>query len=195
MPSFTQNIYGKYPLIVYVYIAYANYFDIKYKLKSKIRGLRLKYFLPVLLEVSIFIRGISNYYNITTNKYFILYLNHFIDKCFWRCLVSKYRYNGLYRTSWVYKNFFNKSTLSFSSRVVLIARKNLFFISKIKSDFSFVLVNQVTHIQPLYKLILPILLRKKPYYIASFEYAKEQTHIYNIRLNYNKYDLNKILFK
>jgi hypothetical protein len=45
-------------------------------------GLHQKDFLPILLEVSIFVRGISNYYNITTNKYSILYLNHFIDRCF-----------------------------------------------------------------------------------------------------------------
>lgn len=195
LPYFTQNISSKYPLIVYVYITYANYFDIKYQLKRKIKGLHHKYFLPILLEVSIFIRGISNYYNITTNKYFILYLNYFIDKCFWRFLVSKYRYNGLYRTSWVYKNFFNKSTLSSSSKLVHRALKSLFLILKKKSDVSFVFVNQLTYTQPLYKFILPLLIRKKPYYLAFFEYTKEKTHIYNIRLNYNQYDLNNILFK
>jgi hypothetical protein len=68
-------------------------------------------------------------------------------------------------------------------------------ILKKKSDFSFVFGNQVTYIQPLYKLILPLLIRKKPYYLAYFEYTKEKTHVSNIRLNYNKYNLNKILFK
>lgn len=52
------------------------------------------------------LRGIADYYGFAAMSHRLDYLQHFVDKVFWRTLVEKFRYKGIRRSGWVARTFF-----------------------------------------------------------------------------------------
>lgn len=79
---------------------------LKSEIKKKIKLIKHCHVSLVLLEVNSILRGVFNFYSFANNTIRLNYLTHFVDRCFWRALVEKFRYNGVRRPRWVAKKFF-----------------------------------------------------------------------------------------
>lgn len=149
-----------------LYIADYNYKNIKIKIKNLIRSIKHKPMLPVLQEVNSILRGIASYFSFACNSKRLDYLSHFIDRCFWRILVEKFRYRGIRRSRWVAKTFFinSDSPIGFKWHLFCPTNKQATFkkrgINKIWS------VNVATYykILPISKMALPKELQQMSYY-------------------------------
>lgn len=88
------------------YVSDATFRNMKKNLKETIKQVKHEQVLPVLNQVNAKMRGYAGYYKFGDNAKRMSYLRHYVDRCFWRALVEKYRYKGLRRPRWVATKFF-----------------------------------------------------------------------------------------
>ena len=79
---------------------------IKSKIKKKIKLIKHGRVSFLLLEINSILRGVFHFYSFANNTIRLDYLAHFVDRCFWRALVEKFRHNGVRRSRWVARKFF-----------------------------------------------------------------------------------------
>lgn len=92
--------------VLFNYISDSNFKKIKRNLKHEISRLRNDSLIVVLNRVNSILRSVAGYYSFADNFNRLNYLKHFVDRCFWRYLVKKFRYRGIRRTRWVATSFF-----------------------------------------------------------------------------------------
>lgn len=149
-----------------LYISDYNYKNIKIKIKNLIRTIKHKPLLPVLKEVNSILRGIASYFAFACNSKRLDYLSHYIDRCFWRVLVEKFRYRGIRRTRWVAKTFFINSDSPLGKKWHLFCLTNKQASFKKRGIHKIWCVNIATYyrILPITKMGLPKELQQLGYY-------------------------------
>lgn len=166
-----------------LYISDSNYKNIKIKIKNLIRSIKHKPMLPILQEVNSILRGIAGYYAFACNSKRLDYLNNYVDRCFWRVLVEKFRFRGIRRSRWVAKTFFinNDSPIGHKWHLFCPTNKQASFKRRGINKIWSVNVAVYYKILPISKMALPKALQKISYY-------QDNTGMFNE----NKYKSQKI---
>jgi hypothetical protein len=92
--------------ILFNYISNDNYAAIKDEIKETIDKLQRNNVLSILTTVNMFLLKVASYYSFANNVHRLDYLAHFVDRCFWKVLLDKYKIKGLRRPLWVARQFF-----------------------------------------------------------------------------------------
>lgn len=103
---FLRGVNKKYTSVLLLYITNSNFTSIKKRLKKEIKKLKHEHLFPLLQKVNSMLRGIAGYYGFAAMGHRLDYLQHFVDRVFWRTLVEKFRYKGIRRSGWVARTFF-----------------------------------------------------------------------------------------
>jgi hypothetical protein len=164
----------KLNLVLLLYITNDNFKKIKRYIKNEVRNLKHSHILPVLKKVNSILRGIAAYYSFGLNTHRLDYLNHYVDRLFWRALVDKFRYKGIRRSKWVAHQFFickDKDSpygLKWHLHAPLVKEGAWTYKRNVKSVWC-VHVLKLYNILPITKMMLSKKLRNQNYYMVKEE--------------------------
>lgn len=181
-----------------LYISNYNYKNIKVKIKKLIKSIKHKPLLPVLKEVNTILRGIASYFSFACNSKRLDYLAHFIDRCFWRVLVEKFRFRGIRRTRWVAKTFFinNDSPLKKKWHLYCPTNKQPAFKKRGIYKIWSVCIATYYRMLPITKMALPKELQQLNYYLDDLgRFNHYKFTIQKLRHNFENKSLTQNLFE
>lgn len=184
---FIKWVSKKYRSVLLLYITNFNFTSIKKKLKKEIKKLKRKHLFSVLQKVNSALRGITGYYGFSTMGYRLDYLQHFVDRAFWRILVEKFRYKGIRRSGWVARTFFVTSIsplglkwhLHFtipSTNTFKKRNMNVLWCKNISTFF---------RLQPMSLNLLSKKLRANSFYLYKKNLTRTNFEFRSFRTNYN----------
>lgn len=184
---FIKWVSKKYRSVLLLYITNFNFTSIKKKLKKEIKKLKRKHLFSVLQKVNSTLRGITGYYGFSTMGYRLDYLQHFVDRAFWRILVEKFRYKGIRRSGWVARTFFVTSIsplglkwhLHFtipSTNTFKKRNMNVLWCKNISTFF---------RLQPMSLNLLSKKLRANSFYLYKKNLTRTNFEFRSFRTNYN----------
>lgn len=183
---------------ILLYITDRNYKSIKNRLKKTIKYLKKSNLLTVLKQVNSILRGVAEYYNFANNSHRLDYLAHFVDRCFWRVLVEKYRFKGIRRTKWVAKTFFITSVSPIKRTWHLHAYRDTNSMYRRQNAYLWLTYPlSCFRMQPIKIMSFPRLLKNKTWYEIKDEIAKHKIKILKLRehFQYEKSNLRLFLYK
>jgi len=184
---FTRGVNKKYQTVLLLYITNTNFTSIKKKLKEEIKKLKHGNLFPVLRKVNYMLRGISGYYGFATVGHRFDYLQHFVDRVFWRTLVEKFRYKGIRRSGWVARTFFVTTISPLGLKWHLHSPISDANSLKKRNVHALWCVNVSTffRLQPMSINILPKKLKTNSFYLFRKEFNSHNLRIQERRTNYN----------
>jgi len=184
--------------ILILYLSNSNYKSIKINLKNIIGLLKHHALLPVLRKVNSILQGIARYFSFANNTKRLNYLCHFVDRCFWRVLVEKFRCNGIRRPRWVSKAFFINTDSPLSKKWHLFCSTINQNSTKKQGILKIWCVDVANYyrILPISKVLLPKILQNCDYYLDNqWKFEKYDFKIQKLRFNFTNKSLVMKLFK
>jgi Group II intron, maturase-specific domain/HNH endonuclease len=182
-----RGVNTKYPSILLLYITNSNFTSIKKRLKKEIRKLKYKHPFPVLQKVNSMLKGIAGYYGFAAMGHRLNYLQHFVDRIFWRTLVEKFKYRGTRRSGWVARTFFVTTISPLGLKWHL--HFSIPYTNSLKkrnaSILWCVIVSTFFRLQPMSINLLSKKLKANSFYMYKKEFSSHKLWIQGRRANYN----------
>lgn len=155
-------------------------------MKREIKKLKHGHFFSVLRKVNSMLRGISRYYGFAAMEHRLDYLQHFVDRIFWKTLVEKFRYKGIRRPGWVARTFFVTTISPLGLKWHLhspIPDSNSFKKRNVNTLWC-VNVSTFFRLQPMSINLLSKKLRTNSFYLFRKEFNYHNIQIQKLRANY-----------